>query len=223
MHDPGPAERPLEPFRWLGHAALLLHAPETLVVDPWRGRAAGAGARAALVTHAHGDHCDEDDLDAACGADAPVLAPPAAAARLARRLGQRLVAVQAGDTRRVAGCDVTVLPAAGPLRRGRASGFLPPGSGAAYLVAGAAFRALVLGDSRVLAEHEGLAPDLAFVAVGGLVTATPEEAADDVARLGARCVVPVHWGDLEGRHVDAQRFAALCAARGVVARVPGAR
>jgi len=172
-----------------------------------------------LVTSGHVDHCSEDDIAAARRSDAPVIAPPRIAERLRTTFGDAIVVLREGETHTQDAVHVTALPAAGPTRDGRPSGFLPRGVGAAYLAETPAGRMLFLGDSIVLPEHENHAPDVAFVAVGGLVTATPEEAAETAGRLGAGVVVPIHWGDLEARHAAARRFVELCAERGVSAEI----
>lgn len=207
------------PCRWLGHGTVLLDGPPAVAVDPWRWRL-DAVADLALVTHGHVDHCSEDDLAAALRSGAPLGAPARLVSRLERTFPDRVVGLREGDETELAGARVLALPAEGPRRGGKPSGFHARGDGLAFLVETASVRALALGDSVVLPDHEGLAPDVAFVAVGGLITATPEEAADGAVRLGAGVVVPVHWGDLEARHGAAQRFVALCTERGVNAAVP---
>ena len=125
-----------------------------------------------------------------------------------------------GSSRRCAtgGCVVDVLPALGPGTDDAPGGFLPAGTGVSYLVALRGVGYLVLGDSVALPEHEGLCPDVAFFAVGGLVTQSPAAAARDAARVGAKVSVPVHWGDVTARHAAARTFVEECAAAGLNAR-----
>jgi L-ascorbate metabolism protein UlaG (beta-lactamase superfamily) len=201
-------------YRWLGHASVLLDGPPAIAIDPWRWRFENV-ADAALVTSGHVDHCSEDDLATALRADAPIAAPGHVAERLERTFPGRVIALTEGDDVRLDGARVVALPAEGPTRDERASGFLPRGSALAYLVETPQVRALILGDSCVLPEHEGWKPDVAFVAIGGLVTATPDEASKSAARLGAGAVVPVHWGDLEARYDAAVHFVDLCSELGV--------
>ena len=200
----------------MGHASVLLDGPPSIAVDPWRWRFEGV-ADGALVTCAHVDHCSEDDLACALRGDAPIGAPADLAARLERTFPGRVVSLAEGDDEHFVGARIVALPSQGPTREGRSSGFLPRGAGLAYFIETRTARALLLGDSVVLPEHEGWEPDVAFVAVGGLVTATPEETAESVLRLGAGIVVPVHWGDLEARHDSAARFVQRCREQGVVA------
>lgn len=208
-------------FRTLGHAAVLLGGPPRVVVDPWRGGGDGAGAAVALVTHGHADHCSEEDLLAATADGAPILCPAHLAPRLERSFPGRVVPLAEGATWRVDGTQVLALPSEGPPR---ARGFHPRGDGLSFLVTVAGARFLVLGDSDALPEHEGLAPDVAFVAVGDFTVLTPEEAADAAVRVAPALAVPVHWGDTSARHAAARRFCELCEARGIASvDVRGAR
>lgn len=209
------------PFRTLGHATLLLGGAPRIVVDPWRGAAEGLAADAALVTHGHADHCSEEDLDGATAPGAPILCPERLAPRLARTFPGRVAGLAEGGAWSADGVVVRALASEGPER---ARGFHRRGDGLVYLVETGGARLLVLGDSRALAEHEGLAPHVAFVAVGDFTVMTPEEAADAAARIRPRLAVPVHWGDTSARFAAAQRFVALCHGRGIdAAPVSGTR
>jgi L-ascorbate metabolism protein UlaG (beta-lactamase superfamily) len=65
------------------------------------------------------------------------------------------------------------------------------------------------GDTDVIPEMEGLAPDVALLPVGGKFTMTAEEAAEAFAKLGAKRAVPMHFGSVAGSQADADRFLEL--------------
>jgi L-ascorbate metabolism protein UlaG (beta-lactamase superfamily) len=202
-------------WRWLGHASIWVPGPPALAADPWRWRDDTLKADVVLVTHAHADHCSEDDLAAASHPGTAVVAPSSARGRLRAAFGDRVVLAREGAALEFPGVRIAVLPAEGPAR---ARAFHPRGDGVAYLAETGGARYLFLGDSAALPEHEGLAPDVAWFAVGGLAVTDPEEAADAAARVRPGLAVPVHWGDLNGRFDMAATFATLCAARGVRAQ-----
>jgi len=197
----------------MGHASVLLEGRTTrIAVDPWRWRDEKLKADVVLVTHAHADHCSEDDIAAASHERTVVLGPACVAGRLHVAFGERFRAVREGDVAEVGGAAISVLPAEGPPR---AIGFHRRGDGVSYLVTLDGRTHLFLGDSTALHEHAGTAPDIAFLAVGGLAVMDAEEAAEAAAAIRPALAVPIHWGDLNGRFDLAARFATLCAARGV--------
>ena len=208
----------------MGHATVLLEGrSKRIVVDPWRWCHERVKADLVLITHAHADHCSEDDIARVLASheDAVVYSPWSAAERLVAAFPEHVLVVEEGDDGLGSGDDrIRVLPAEGPVR---AAGFHPRGHGVTYLVELEGRRYLFLGDSTALPEHEGLAPDVAFFAVGGLAVMDPEEAADAASAIRPGLAVPIHWGDLNGRFDLALRFATLCAQRGVRAETHPAK
>ena len=197
----------------MGHASVLLEGRTTRVaVDPWRWRDDKLKADVVLVTHQHADHCSEDDIALASHERTLVLGPGSVAGRLRVAFGERFRVAREGGAETIGDATIRVLPAEGPAR---AIGFHRRGDGVSYVVELDGATYLFLGDSAALPEHAGLAPDVAFFAVGGLAVMDPEEAAAAAASIRPALAVPVHWGDLNGRFDLAARFATLCAARGV--------
>jgi len=213
------ASEPPAPYRWLGHSTLFFPGPPPVAVDPWKWRTKDLRADLILLTSGHVDHCSEEDLRRASHDRTVFAAPPSAAVRVEAVFPGRVTTLSEGDVFEHPGVRVTALPSAGPVRDGRPCGFVLRGEGLSYLVETDAGRFLALGDSTALAEHEGLSPDVVFLAISGLVVMDPEEAADAAERVGAGLAVPVAWGDLHGRYPIALEFEELCSARGIPARL----
>lgn len=212
MTSPSAAERAGPTFRTLGHGDIVAGSGPVLAVDPWRRRPGDApAADAVLVTSARADAASPEDVFAARTADAPVVCPHAATRRFADA-GFPVIAARPGDVVRVAGAVLRALPAAAP---DRARGFLPADASLTWLAETNGARWLFLGASDALRDHEGLAPDVAFFAVGDFDFPTPEEAAASAARVRPALAVPTHWGDLSARFEAARRFVDLCTAQGI--------
>lgn len=204
---------------WWGHATVLVEVgATTLLTDPvLRPRmgllrhVAPPGAHAwvqpdvVLLSHLHHDHCDLPSLR---GLDAPVVLVPAGAAGwLTRRgvRGGRDLAI--GDRVDLpGGIQVRGVPAA---HHGRREPFGPEAPAMGHLVSDGRLTAWFAGDTGLhdaMADLPGAAPrgviDLAVVPIWGWGPnlgpghLDPEQAAEAVARVGARDALAVHWGSL---------------------------
>lgn len=222
-----PTDRPPLRFRAGGHGSVrvLSAAAGDFYVDPFRndlgtdddtdadGTRSPAGV--VLVTHGHEDHGAVSSVGHALRRGGVLVAPSCEAARLApvaAARGASFVALDAGGTSSGPGWTLRGLRHEGPAR---AAGFHPRGRGTSFLLEADGVRYLFLGDSDAHAEHEGLASDVAFFAVGGFTVNDPEEAARAAVRVAPRLAVPVGWGDVSARFSAARRFVDLCAAAGV--------
>jgi L-ascorbate metabolism protein UlaG (beta-lactamase superfamily) len=205
---------------WLGHATMAIDIGEVrLLTDPVLGVGAGplarftsrprvrhwAGARAVLLSHLHHDHADLPSLRRLRGV--PVLTSPGNGSWLARHglAGARL----AGEGWRPIADDVQVRLVRAdhdsrpmPHRPNHANGFLIRAGGVTVWFAGDT--ALYDGIAG-LAELAGGAVDVALVPIGGWGPRLsaghlgPAEAAQACAWVGARHVVPMHYGTLYPR------------------------
>jgi L-ascorbate metabolism protein UlaG (beta-lactamase superfamily) len=171
---------------WYGQSAFRLTAPEAAVfIDPF-GEMAGLAARGLrfdyppiagvaadllLVTHEHGDH----NAVGAIAGDPPVLR--STAGRLESPIGEVLAVASEHDD------------AAGTER----------GPNTIFVFALGGLRVAHFGDfgQGALRDEQAAAigtVDLAFLPVGGGPTIGGEQAAAIAGRIGARWVVPMHYG-----------------------------
>jgi L-ascorbate metabolism protein UlaG (beta-lactamase superfamily) len=213
--DQGSANR----VTYVGHATVLVALDGVrLLTDPLlRTRVAhlrrrvrvdaGAlrGIDAVLVSHAHYDHLDLPSLER-LGRSTPVVAPRGVGGLLRTRRFEHVLEVRAGETIPVGGVRVTAVRAEhdggrGPLgARGDALGYLLDGSQRVYFA----------GDTDLFPEMAALSEglDLALVPIWGWGPSLgrgkhldPERAAEAVALLRPRIVVPIHWGTYHPLHL----------------------
>lgn len=196
-----------------------------------------ANLDAVLVSHVHWDHLDLPSLRR-LDRDA-TLVVPRGAARMVRGLGYaQVVELGIGDRVEIGPVAVTATPARHP-------GSRPPRWRAialGYLIEGSA-RVYFAGDTDLFDGMARLAPpplDVALLPVSGWGPTLgpghldPQRAARAAALLGARHVVPIHWGSIAlvgtgrvaarraGAPDELARAAAELAPRAVVHRVePG--
>ena len=199
-------------FTWYGHACLEVISPggKTILFDPWFGNPRsprGADSIEAcdllLVTHGHADHMGE------AVALASRLQPAWPCIHemslwLARRLSGgsgAVVGMNKGGTLEAAGLRVTMVRADHSAGDWNADGGVPLylGEPAGFVVELENGRRIyhagdtdVFGDMRLIGELHH--PDVAFLPIGGHYTMGPREAAMAVGLLGAKTVVPIHYG-----------------------------
>lgn len=151
-----------------------------------------------VVSHLHGDHLHVPSL-ASTSHGAPIIVPRGAVRLLGRLHGREIIEASPGDRLDVAGVEIEVLTAHHDGRRNPASRRHSPALG--FRLSAEGHSVWYPGDTGLddrMAEVDPV--DLALVPIGGWGPSLgehhlgPEEAAEAVARVGARWAVPVHWG-----------------------------
>ena len=71
------------------------------------------------------------------------------------------------------------------------------------------------GDTDLIPEMEGLAPDIALLPVGGLFSMNVGAAAEAAETTGAALCIPMHYGMLVGGRKAGSRFVERVGARGL--------
>lgn len=202
-----------DPLRltWIGHSTVLLEVGgRRFLTDPFlrdrlgplrrRGGSVDLAAigriDAVLLSHAHPDHFDRRSLQGLEGH--PLLIVPTGLARVVERMGFAARELAADERTDIGGVGVTAVPAHhGRWPRHRAAitlGYLVEGSPSVYFA----------GDTSAFAGLRVLAGrvDVALLPIGswGPHSAPwhlgPRGAARLADMIGARVVVPIHWGTL---------------------------
>jgi len=199
---------------WIGHATVLIEMDGTRVLtDPVLGRRTGllrrvvAPARgsdaeridAVLVSHLHADHVDLPSLSRV-GAGVPIVASPTVADWLQGRGFDALRRVATGESTDIGGVAIEATPARHDGRR------WPRGKEAEPLgfVIRGALSIYFAGDTDLFPEMSDLSDrvDVALIPIWGWGPTLgpghldPERAAEAVAIVRPRLVIPIHWGTL---------------------------
>jgi L-ascorbate metabolism protein UlaG (beta-lactamase superfamily) len=161
-----------------------------------------AGIDAVLISHLHHDHLDLPSLRLLEGT--PRVIAPRGAGRLLRRAGHAVEELRAGQRVAVGEVPVEAVPAVhGASRLWRVGSSAEP----LGFVVGAAPSVYFAGDTDLFPEMDGLGPfDVALLPIAGWGPKLgpghmdASRAAEAVALLRPRVVIPIHWGTLRPRH-----------------------
>lgn len=188
----------------LGHASFRLSAGGQVVyIDPYEIEGDPRDGTAVLCTHDHRDHCSPDDIGKVAGAGCVILAPESCRAKVEALL--QFVAVAPEGEYDAGGVPVKTVPAYNIDKA-----FHPRSAGGVgYLVTIGGETVYHAGDTDVIPEMDGLAPDVALLPVGGKYTMDAEEAARAFRKTGAKRAIPMHFGAVAGSKADAERFIKL--------------
>jgi len=224
---------------WLGHATfeLVTRGNVTLLVDPWltgnpkypAGRPPLARLDVIALTHAHGDH-SRDVVELAKRFGCPVVCAHEASIVLERKGVTTAAPMGKGGTQRAGGLAFTMVHATHSSAFDADEALVYGGGEAGYVVTledGA--KLYFAGDTGPTMDmavvRELYAPEIAILPIGGHYTMGPREAAWAAKQVGARWIVPMHWGTfpLLAGTPDALRaeLKAMGVAAEVVAPEPG--
>jgi len=154
-----------------------------------------------LITHEHFDHFDKVSIFKLQKEKTLVIAPE----YLASRIAGNVRGIKAGETLEVLKTKLSTYSSYNigksyhPKERGDLS----------FLIEIMGKRIFFSGDSDKTPEMEGLENiDLAFLPIGDTYTMSEEEAAQAVAVIKPKIVIPMHYGQIAGGG-DPQKFASL--------------
>jgi L-ascorbate metabolism protein UlaG (beta-lactamase superfamily) len=192
----------LERFTWFRQAAFRWAGDGRAVyVDPWGTPQDAPPADLILITHAHFDHFQPEEIERLSRPGTKVVAPH----DVADELGGDVTPVVPGEHHEVAGVRFTTVPAYNTReealefhpRANRWVGYVLELEGRAYYHA---------GDTDHAPELDEVRTDVAFVPIGGHYTMDAVQAGGLVRAIAPRLAVPMHYGFVVGSPSDGERF-----------------
>jgi L-ascorbate metabolism protein UlaG (beta-lactamase superfamily) len=216
------AEKALR-ITWLGHATVLVQTAKgtNILIDPFiannpkfpKDYELPSTIHYILLTHGHGDHIS-DAAPVAKKHGSTVVAIYELSAFIAGQGVEKTLGMNLGGTAKLGDVSVTMVDAKhssgaqdanGTHYVGVAVGFvITPEGGPVLYHAG---DTCVFGDMRLIAEL--YKPEIAMLPIGGFYTMDPKEGAMAAKLLGAKTVLPIHWGTFPPLTGTPQELASL--------------
>ncbi len=170
---------------WFGQSAIRIRVStgEVIIIDPFRVDASAGPADMILITHPHSDHFDRRAVAGLSKPSTVVVVPHQIASG-------RLEGITPGQTLRIGDIYVSAVPA-----YNTAKPFHPRARGwVGYLINVDGVRIYHAGDTDLIPEMKGLAPDIALLPVGGFFGMNAQAAAEAARILPAALSIPMHYG-----------------------------
>ena len=192
----------LEAVTWFRQSALRWASGGlTVYIDPWGVAGDDPPADLILITHAHFDHFQPDEIAKVSSASTKLVAPH----DVANELGGDVTAVAPGESHEVAGVRFMTVPAYNTAeerlqnhpKANRWVGYVLDLGGSTYYHA---------GDTDHAPELDAVRADVALLPIGGTYTMEATEAAGMARSIAPKVAVPMHYGFVVGSPSDAERF-----------------
>jgi L-ascorbate metabolism protein UlaG (beta-lactamase superfamily) len=191
----------LEGFTWFKQAAYRYQDDGlVLYIDPWE--AEGPQADVILITHAHADHYQPDEIERLRGDGTQLVAPH----DIARELSGEVTPVAPGDSVEVAGVRIQAVPAYN-IAEERLQAHPKANNWVGYVLTLGDHTYYHAGDTDHVPELDSVRANVTFLPIGGTYTMEAEEAGGLARAIGPDLAVPMHYGFVVGSPADADRFA----------------
>ncbi len=222
---------------WLGHATFLIETPggNRALIDPWVMNNPSCPddlkdpgpINYMLVTHAHFDHIG-DAVELASSTEATVVAIAETARWLGSKGVENTVDMNKGGTLELDDIRAHMVHAVHSCGITDGDQIIYGGEAAGYVIEVGGFKLYHAGDTAVHSDMaligKLLKPDVAMIPIGDYYTMGPSSAAEAVRMIGAKTVIPMHFGTfpvLTGTPDDLRREASDVEGLEVVDLEPG--
>jgi L-ascorbate metabolism protein UlaG (beta-lactamase superfamily) len=196
---------------WLGHDGFRIQDGQTIYIDPFQIGGTPPKADVVLVSHEHFDHLSMDDLKKIVGPNTVIIAHKQSQGELSKLKAKEVKLMKPGDTAKVGKLEVEAVSAY------NVNKFREPGKvfhpkeddklGFVLTVNGV--RIYHAGDTDHIPEMKRTRPEVALLPVSGTYVMTAQEAAEAVATINPKVVIPMHFGAIVGERNDAETFKKL--------------
>jgi len=148
------------------------------------------------------------------GKNTIILANPLAAKKLSA-FDDNIKTAFPGHKYEYAGVEIETVPAYSVTRTAHPT----EGTGMGFIITVSGQRIYHAGDTDLIPEMSDVKCDIALLPVSGVYVMDPEEAFRAAEIIKPGLAIPMHYGSVIGTAANAQKFATLCAGKGIQAKI----
>lgn len=186
-------------------SSIRIEGSRILYFDPYLIQDSSHDADIVFITHDHYDHFEPDSISKVKKESTLLVAPESMKKKVLSESGvpnDKCFFYQPGESHDLENLVVETVPAYNKLKP-----FHPKGKRwQGYVVRMDDVRYYVSGDTDVNEEIRKVRCDVALIPIGGHFTMDKKQAADYIADLKPRAVIPTHYGSIVGNKTDGQDF-----------------
>lgn len=186
-------------------SSIRIEGSRILYFDPFQIRSEAHDADFIFITHEHYDHFETASIEKLKTKDTLLVAPASMKEKVLSESGiptKHCLFYQPEETQEEGGIRIETIPAYNRRKPFHSKGQKWQG----YVVEMDDIRYYVAGDTDVNEEIEKVRCDVALVPIGGFYTMDWKQAAEYIARLKPKAVIPTHYGSVVGKQTDGQSF-----------------
>jgi L-ascorbate metabolism protein UlaG (beta-lactamase superfamily) len=190
----------LEGFTWFKQSGYRWEGDGLVVyIDPWE--AEGPPADLILITHAHADHYQPDEIERLRKDGTSLVAPH----DIARELSGDVTPVAPGDAVQVAGVGIQAVPAYNIVEE-RLEAHPRANNWVGYILTLGSHTYYHAGDTDHVQELDSVRANVTMLPIGGTYTMDAEQAGGLARAIGPDLAVPMHYGFVVGGQEDVATF-----------------
>ena len=186
-------------------SSIRIAGSKILYFDPFQITDASHDADIIFITHEHYDHFEPESIAKIKKDGTFLAAPESMKKKLLSESGvasDKCVFYNPGETHELEGIVIETIPAYNKLKP-----FHPKGNKwQGYVVKMDDVRYYVAGDTDVNEDIQKVKCDVALIPIGGHFTMDKKQAADYIANLKPKAVIPTHYGNVVGKPTDGSDF-----------------
>lgn len=186
-------------------SSIRVEGSKILYFDPYQIQSAAHDADFIFITHEHYDHFEPESIAKLKKVDTRLIAPESMKKKALSESGitsENCMFYQPGETHEEQGLLIETIPAYNKLKPFHTKGKKWQG----YIVTLDDIRYYVSGDTDVNEDIMKVQCDVAMLPIGGFYTMDWKQAAEYVAQIKSKAVIPTHYGSIVGKKTDGQAF-----------------